>query len=108
MLSRCCPESRHPSVGKRRPAAFFFRLILTSTPARRTLSRALRGESLTTYSFYPQVNYLGYYDQNGLGLANSHLITLWDNSSQTIIASATVPAGTAAPLAIAGCSSARR
>ena len=55
------------------------------------------GIFLTTYSFYPQVNYLGYYDENGDGLANSHLITLWDNSTQTIIASATVPAGTAAP-----------
>jgi hypothetical protein len=56
------------------------------------------GIFLTTYSFYPQVNWLGYYDENGNGLANSHLVTLWDNSSQTILASATVPAGTAAPL----------
>jgi hypothetical protein len=56
------------------------------------------GIFLTTYSFYPQVNWLGYYDQNGDGLANSHLVTLWDNSTQTIIASATVPAGAAAPL----------
>ena len=56
------------------------------------------GIFLTTYSYYPQVNWLGYYDQNGDGLANSHLVTLWDNSTQTIVASATVPAGTAAPL----------
>jgi hypothetical protein len=56
------------------------------------------GIFLTTYSFYPQVNWLGYYDQNGDGLANSHLVTLWDNNSQTIIASATVPAGISAPL----------
>src|SRR5439155_20448387 len=56
------------------------------------------GIFLTTYSFYPQVNWLGYYDQNGDGLANSHVVTLWDNSTQTIVASATVPAGTAAPL----------
>jgi hypothetical protein len=56
------------------------------------------GIFLTTYNFYPQVNYLGYYDHNGDGLASSHLITLWDNNSQTIVASATVPAGTAAPL----------
>jgi hypothetical protein len=56
------------------------------------------GIFLTTYSFYPQVNWLGYYDQNGDGLANSHLVTLWDNSTQGILASATVPAGTAAPL----------
>ncbi len=56
------------------------------------------GIFLTTYSFYPQVNWLGYYDANGDGLANSHLVTLWDNNTQSIIASATVPAGTAAPL----------
>jgi hypothetical protein len=56
------------------------------------------GIFLTTYSYYPQVNWLGYYDENGDGLVNSHLVTLWDNSTQTIIASATVPAGTAAPL----------
>ena len=52
----------------------------------------------TTFSSNPEVNWLGYYDHNGDGLASSHLVTLWDNSSQTIIASATVPAGTAAPL----------
>lgn len=56
------------------------------------------GIFLTTYSFYPQVNWLGYYDQNGDGLANSHVVSLWDNSTQSIIASVTVPAGTAAPL----------
>ena len=43
------------------------------------------GIFLTTYSFYPQVNWLGYYDQNGDGLVNSHLVTLWDNNSQAII-----------------------
>jgi hypothetical protein len=56
------------------------------------------GIFLTTYSFYPQVNWLGYYDQNGDGLVNSHLVTLWDNNTQSVIASATVPAGTTAPL----------
>src|SRR6476660_2232455 len=56
------------------------------------------GIFLTTYSFYPQVNWLGYYDANGDGLANSHVVTLWDNSTLGIIATATVPAGTAAPL----------
>ncbi len=56
------------------------------------------GIFLTTYSFYPQVNWLGYYDQNGDGLANSHVVTLWDNSNQSVIASATVPAGTAATM----------
>ena len=56
------------------------------------------GIFLTTFSSSPEINWLGYYDHNGDGLASSHLISLWDNSTQTIIASATVPAGTAAPL----------
>jgi hypothetical protein len=56
------------------------------------------GIFLTTYSFYPQVNWLGYYDANGDGLANSHVVTLWDNTTQGVIGTTTVPAGTAAPL----------
>jgi hypothetical protein len=56
------------------------------------------GIFLTTYSFYPEVNYLGYADPTGAPLVDSHLVTLWDNSTQGVIASATVPAGTAAPL----------
>jgi hypothetical protein len=68
------------------------------TGPQNTFSGTVGGIFLTTYSFYPQVNYLGYYDQNGDGLSSSHLITLWDNSTQSIIASATVPAGTTAPL----------
>lgn len=56
------------------------------------------GIFLTTYSYWPEVNYLGYYDEGGDGLANNHLVTLWDNSTGNIIASATVPAGTTAPL----------
>lgn len=68
------------------------------TGPQNTFVGTVGGIFLTTYSFYPQINYLGYYDQNGDGLANSHLVTLWDNSTQAIIASATVPAGTAAPL----------
>lgn len=56
------------------------------------------GIFLTSYSYYPEVNYLGYADPTGAPLVNSHLVTLWDNSTQSIIASATVPAGTAAPL----------
>ena len=68
------------------------------TGPQNTFSGTVGGIFLTTYSFYPQVNDLGYYDENGDGLASSHLITLWDNSTQTIIAAATVPAGTAAPL----------
>src|SRR5258708_10250365 len=56
------------------------------------------GIFLTTYSFYPQVNWLGYYDANGDGLVNSHVVTLWDNNTQGILASATVPARTTTPV----------
>jgi hypothetical protein len=56
------------------------------------------GIFLTTYSYYPQVNWLGYADPTGNGLVDSHLVSLWDNSTGVVIASATVPAGTAAPL----------
>jgi hypothetical protein len=56
------------------------------------------GIFLTTYSYYPQVNWLGYYDKDGDGLVNSHVVSLWDNNTQSIVASATVQAGTAAPL----------
>jgi hypothetical protein len=63
-----------------------------------TFAGTAGGIFLTTYSFYPQVNWLGYYDKNGDGLTGSHVVSLWDNSTQAIIASATVPAGTSAPL----------
>jgi hypothetical protein len=56
------------------------------------------GIFLTTYSYYPEVNYLGYADPTGAPLQDSHLVSLWDNSTGNIIASATVAAGNAAPL----------
>jgi hypothetical protein len=56
------------------------------------------GIFLTSYSYYPQLNYLGYADPTGAPLVDSHVVTLWDNGTGNVIASATVPAGTAAPL----------
>lgn len=57
------------------------------------------GIFLTSYNYYPQVNYLGYYDEGGDGLANSHTVSLWDASNgNALLATVTVPAGTAAPL----------
>src|SRR5712671_4882521 len=70
---------------------------LSSGP-QNTFAGTVGGIFLTSYSYYPQVNWLGYYDENGDGLANSHLVTLWDNNTQAIIATAIVPAGTVAPL----------
>jgi len=69
-----------------------------TTLSQNTFTGTVGGIFLTTYSYYPQVNYLGYADPTGAPLVDSHVVTLWDNSSQQIIASATVPAGTAAPL----------
>jgi hypothetical protein len=69
-----------------------------TTLSQNTFTGTVGGIFLTTYSYYPQVNYLGYADPTGAPLVHSHVVTLWDNSSQQIIASATVPAGTAAPL----------
>jgi hypothetical protein len=54
------------------------------------------GVFLSSYSEWPDVNWLGYYDKDGDGLQNSHRVGLWDGS--TLIAEVTVPAGTAAPL----------
>jgi hypothetical protein len=49
------------------------------------------------------VNYFGFYDAGGDGLANSHTMALWETgwngqSSRGLLAEITVPAGTSAPL----------
>ncbi len=61
------------------------------------------GVFLSTYSTWPAVNWLGYYDKDGDGLQNSHEVALWlqggpGGSYSTPVASVTIPAGTAAPL----------
>lgn len=61
--------------------------------------RYVGGIFLTSYAYYPEVNCLGYYDNNGDGLVNSHTVSLWDASAgNTLLASVEIPAGTAAPL----------
>src|SRR5258706_668698 len=72
--------------------------VSLSSGQQNTFAGTVGGIFLTTYSFYPQVNWLGYYPQNGFGLEHSHLVTLCDNNTQAIIANAIVPGGTAAPL----------
>ena len=59
------------------------------------------GIFLSTYSYYPEVNYLGYADPTGAPLVNSHVVSLWDhdNLGAGPLATVTVPAGSAAPLA---------
>src|SRR4051812_6006637 len=94
----CCASSLNTFAQTTPGSILYTPNVDLSAGAQNTFAGTVGGIFLTTYSFYPQVNWLGYYDQNGDGLANSHLVTLWDNSTQGILASATVPAGTAAPL----------
>jgi len=61
------------------------------------------GVFLTTGSLWPYVNWLGYYDKDGDGLANSHEVSLWytggnGGPDSVEVARVTVPAGTDAPL----------
>jgi hypothetical protein len=72
--------------------------INLSSLTQNTYVGTVGGIFLSSYSYYPEVNYLGYADPTGAPLVDSHVVTLWDNSTQNIIASATVPAGVAAPL----------
>lgn len=74
-----------------------------SAGTQNTFAGSAGGVFLTTGSLWPYVNWLGYYDKDGNGLANSHEISLWytggnGGSTATEVAHATVPAGTAAPL----------
>ena len=69
---------------------------LSSGP-QNTFAGTVGGVFLTTYSYWPNVNWLGYYDKDGDGLANSHQVALWGGNNN-LLASVTVPAGTAAPL----------
>ncbi len=61
------------------------------------------GVFLTSNNTWPRVNWLGYADPTGQGLANSHEVVLWyvggqGGSTVSKVVQATVPAGTAAPL----------
>lgn len=69
---------------------------LSSGP-QNTFAGTVGGVFLTTYSLWPSVNWLGYYDKDGDGLANSHTVALWDGANN-LLGSVTVPAGTSAPL----------
>jgi hypothetical protein len=56
------------------------------------------GVFYTPYYFNVNVNYLGYADPTGAALTDSHTVTIWDGSGNTV-ASAVVPSGTPALLA---------
>ena len=81
--------------------------INLSAGAQNSFAGSVGGIFLTTGTLWPYVNWLGYYDKDGDGLANSHEVSLWltggvgvDSYGDTVheVAHATVPAGTAAPL----------
>lgn len=69
-----------------------------STLSQNSFVGTVGGIFLTTYNYYPELNYLGYADPTGAPLTDSHVVTLWNQSNGSVITSATVPAGTAAPL----------
>lgn len=73
-----------------------------TTLSQNSFAGTVGGIFLTTYSYYPQVDCLGYADPTGAPLTDSHVVSLWDNNApgggEALIASATVPAGDAAPL----------
>lgn len=69
-----------------------------TTLSQNTFAGTVGGIFLTSTSTSSEVNYLGYADPTGAPLAVSHLVTLWDNSTGNVIASATVAAGTTDPL----------
>jgi hypothetical protein len=70
-----------------------------STDTQNSFGGYVGGIFLTSYNYYPEVNYLGFYDAGGDGLANSHVVSLWDYSGGNVeLASVTIPAGTSAPL----------
>ena len=48
-----------------------------SSGAQNNYVGSVGGVFLTTYSYWPQVNWLGYYDKDGDGLASSHQVALW-------------------------------
>jgi len=99
LAAASCLSPHGAAVAQTTPGSTLFSPnVSLSGGSQNAFSGIVGGIFLTTYGFYPQVNWLGYYDQNGDGLANSHVVSLWDNSSQAVIASATVPAGAAAPL----------
>ncbi len=72
--------------------------INLSAGSQNTYAGIVGGVFLTSFDYWPEVNWLGYYDKDGDGLANSHAVALWDLSNNSMIATVTVPAGTAAPL----------
>ena len=68
----------------------------TNTPASFTGTKGWQFAD-ANFNEYMAITALGVYDYNGDGLANAHAVGLWSNDG-TLLASTTVPAGTAAPL----------
>jgi len=71
-------------------------ILTTATGSTSASITSTRGFAFNTTSDF-LVTHLSFYDEDGLGLAESHEIGLW-NSSGTLLIQGTVPAGTSAPL----------
>lgn len=68
-----------------------------TTLSQNNFSGVVGGIFYTPYFYNVNVNYLGYADPTGAPLVDSHTVTLWDSGGNAV-ASAIVPAGSAAPL----------
>ena len=74
-----------------------------TTMNQNTFVGTVGGIFYTPYYYNVTINWLGYADPTGAPLMDSHLVTIWANTPvngvySNIVASATVPSGTAAPL----------
>jgi len=74
-----------------------------TTMNQNTFVGTVGGIFYTPYYYNVTINWLGYADPTGAALVDSHLVTIWANTPvngvySNIVASATVPSGTAAPL----------
>jgi len=74
-----------------------------TTMSQNTFVGTVGGIFYTPYYYNVTINWLGYADPTGAPLVDSHLVTIWANTPvngvySNIVASATVPSGTAAPL----------
>jgi hypothetical protein len=72
--------------------------VSLTTLNQNTFTGIVGGIFYTPYYYNTSINWLGYADPTGAPLAESHTVTVWNDSTGAAVASAVVPAGTAAPL----------
>jgi hypothetical protein len=89
------------AAGTTTPGSMLFTPTLDlSSGSQNSFVGTVGGVFLTSYSEWPDVNWLGYFDKGGDGLTDSHRVGLWDaGNNNQLLAQVTIPAGTTAPLA---------